>query len=221
MVFPEAPEGILSPGIEIAPALQVKIERIYKRMTEMLSKAIKEDDFLLRSENIQFEINELDKIYKGFCNESLINSDQNFENHGLMIVRSAVIQTDRLLNGLSQCCNFLRSYYPNRSAFRLEEFRDDILEKLDVLSPKFYTLLQVKDAIKRHRANLREARFQTATPALPQALRDIHKNNNLYLLDVLELKEFIDEVLLQHLTDEEYEDIRDFLPQPWKDAIKA
>lgn len=219
LIFPEASEGFLKPSDEVAPRLQRRVENVYKHLITELDRSIEQGDFFLNSPPIKHEISRLGEIYKTFSKKDILASSQSFENDGLIIVRSSVLRMKALLTGLNSCCNFLRSYYPNTKAFTLEEITESIMIRIEALSPRFYALKQTREAIKRHTESEADETFRSLGSLLPESLEDIHNNNQLYLLDAPELKSFLEEVLLQHLTDEEFSLIENHMPRDWVDAM--
>lgn len=216
LVFPQSSEGIFTPSQNISPKLQREIETIYKNLKTLLQVAVEEKIFILNSPSIRDEIGALNEIYLRFSNEGLTNEETSFDDDGLTIVRSAVIHTGSALHGLYRCSNFLQSHFHNSPEFTLADEQNQILEELEQLAPMFYTLKSIKQAIKNHRQQMSENRLISS---INRSLEDIHKNNGLYLMDTIELKNFLDEVLIEHLTDEEFSTISEHLPRAWKDAI--
>lgn len=178
------------------------------------------NDFLLNSKPIRNEISKLKEIYKKFSKEGLVDETETFVDDGLNVVRSSAISMRSLLEGIYRCCNFLRTYYPNKKAFILEDSTEQILEIIDIVSPKFHVLKQTRNAIKRHKEGKEDELFGSfGNPVIPISLRDIHKNNRLNLLSPKELKPFLEDTLIRHLSSEEFSIIENHLPEEWIAAL--
>lgn len=219
IVFPNAEEGVLEPGKEILPGLQVEIERIYSDLISLLDDSVNRGNFMLSSKDYQEQVANLDRIYQRFSDSKVKHYSHEFRENGLIIVSSCTKAMGYLLDGLYSCCNFLRSYCKNREDFTLSAWQKEIQSRIEKLDTRFYTLKQVREAIDRHIESTVETGYRTVVSPLPQSLKDIHKNQKLYLLDTLELKSFLDNVLIKHLTDKHFSILSEHLPHEWKDAL--